>query len=233
MTRILDANRAGSIARLALVSVSYLVLNGIGTLPGAQAQTATGQGASSSLPPVTVTAPETKRRPSGASGPRSNSAARSRRTQTARRPEAVPATKPFAETHDARTGTAGYYANSTSVGTKTNTALHQPAAIGVGADQGFHPGPEHPQPHRPDALRAGCCDPSGRRQPRRTRDPRRRFQRQLLRQRFSRRRAVLPRHLQRPERRSAEGPGGAGVRTRRRRRRGQPHAQGSRRQPDL
>lgn len=129
MTKIFHANRTGSIARLALVSVSYLAL---GMPPGAQAQTASGQGASSPLPPVTVTAPETKRRTSSASGARSNNAARSRRTQTARRPEAVPATKPFAETHDARTGTAGYYANSTSVGTKTNTALiNLPQSVSV------------------------------------------------------------------------------------------------------
>jgi catecholate siderophore receptor len=132
MTRIFHADRAGSIARLALVSVSYLALNCIGTLSGAQAQTATGQGAASSLPPVTITAPEVKRRTSSASAPRTNSAARSRRTQTARRPEAVPATKPFAESHDARTGTSGYYANSTSVGTKTNTPLlNVPQSISV------------------------------------------------------------------------------------------------------
>ena len=48
---------------------------------------------------------------------------RRRQAQTARRPEPAAAPKPFAVSQDVRTGTAGYYANSTSSGTKTNTPL--------------------------------------------------------------------------------------------------------------
>src|ERR1700704_5614849 len=99
MTRISGANRTGSIARLVLVSASYLALNCAGALSGAQAQTATGQGAAS-LPPVTVTAPEVKRRANPSSAPRSNTPARSRRTQTARRPETAAEPKPFAQSQD-------------------------------------------------------------------------------------------------------------------------------------
>ena len=61
--------------------------------------------------------------------------------------------------------------------------------------------------------------PPGRGQSRRARHPRRRFQRELLRQRLSRRRAVFPRPVQRPEHRGAEGPERADLRPRRRRRR--------------
>ena len=44
--------------------------------------------------------------------------------QAARRPETTPAEpKPFAQSQDARTGTVGYYANSTSVATKSNTPI--------------------------------------------------------------------------------------------------------------
>jgi catecholate siderophore receptor len=122
MTRISGASRTGSIARLVLVSASYLALNCAGALSGAQAQTATGQGAAS-LPPVTVTAPEVKRRANPSSAPRSNSSARSRRTQTARRPETAAEPKPFAQSQDVRTGTVGYFSNSTSVATKNNTPI--------------------------------------------------------------------------------------------------------------
>src|SRR6195952_3054018 len=131
MTKTSHANRTGSIARLVLVSASYLVLNGLGTTAGAQAQTATAP-SGTSLPPVTVTAPETVRRSNPSSAPRANSAARSRRTQTARRPAAVPAAKPFAVSQDVRTGTSGYYSDSTSVGTKTNTPLlNVPQSVAV------------------------------------------------------------------------------------------------------
>jgi catecholate siderophore receptor len=122
MTKTSAANRAGSIARLALVSASYLALNCVGTLSGAQAQTATGQ-SGTSLPPVTVTAPEAKRRSNPSAAPRSNSTARSRRTQTARRPETAAEPKPFAQSQDVRTGTVGYFSNSTSVATKNNTPI--------------------------------------------------------------------------------------------------------------
>src|SRR5258705_2071609 len=52
--------------------------------------------------------------------------------QAARQPESTAAPKAFAVTQDARTGTVGIYANSTSVATKTNTPLiNIPQAITV------------------------------------------------------------------------------------------------------
>jgi len=115
--------RAGSISKFALLSVSYFALNFSLGMPDAHAQSAQGQSGASSIPSVTVTAPEAKRR-SGSSSPSStNTAARSRRTQTARRPETAAEPKPFAQSQDVRTGTVGYYANSTSVATKSNTPI--------------------------------------------------------------------------------------------------------------
>ena len=97
MTRKSHANRARSVAKLALLSVSYLALNFSIATPSAQAQSAQAQ-SGGSLPAVTVTAPDAaKRRSNPSSASRSNSSARSRRTQTARRPETAPAEpKPFA-----------------------------------------------------------------------------------------------------------------------------------------
>ena len=123
MTRKSQTNCVGTIARLALLTASYLALDlSIGAF-GAHAQSAQAQ-SGTSLPPVTVTAPQAKRRSNPSTASRTNSSARSRRTQTARRPEVVPAApKPFAQSQDVRTGTSGYFANSTSVATKTNTAI--------------------------------------------------------------------------------------------------------------
>jgi catecholate siderophore receptor len=92
-------------------------------LAGSQAfaQSAPAQG--TTLPPVNVTAPEAQRRPSASTASRRSGGTRSRRTQTARRPETTPAPKPFAESQDARSGTVGYFANSTSVATKSNTPI--------------------------------------------------------------------------------------------------------------
>ena len=134
---------AGSISKLAL-SASFLTLNCLIATPAAQAQSAQAEGSGSSLPPVTVTAPEAKRRSNPSSTSRTNSGTRSRRTQTARRLETTPAEpKPFAQSQDARTGTVGYYANSTSVATKSNTPIvNIPQSISVITkdfirDQGF------------------------------------------------------------------------------------------------
>jgi catecholate siderophore receptor len=114
--------RAGWISKFALLSVSYLALNFSFGTPDAHAQSVQGPGGAS-LPPVTVTAPETKRRSSSPSASRANSGVRSRRTQTARRPETATEPKPFAPSQDVRTGTVGYFSNSTSVATKTNTPI--------------------------------------------------------------------------------------------------------------
>lgn len=96
------------------------------------------------LPPVTVTAPESRRRAESAGPARAARGSAKRRAQTARRPEPAPAPKPFMVTQDARTGTVGYYSDSTSYGTKTNTPLlNVPQSISVLTkdfiqDQGTH-----------------------------------------------------------------------------------------------
>ncbi|MBO4226261.1 TonB-dependent siderophore receptor [Bradyrhizobium neotropicale] len=114
----------------------------------AQAQTAPSQGGASSLPAVTVDPPEARRRPASPAARSSTSAGRTRRTQAARRNETAPAASPppapsFGPSQDARTGTVGVYANSTSVATKTNTPLIDiPQSVSVVTkefiqDQGF------------------------------------------------------------------------------------------------
>ena len=67
-----------------------------------------------------------------------------RRSQSARRPEPASAPKTFGVSQDARTGTVGVYANSTSTATKTNTPLiNIPQSVNVLTkeyiqDQGTH-----------------------------------------------------------------------------------------------
>jgi catecholate siderophore receptor len=116
-------NTAGLLRSVALLSVSYAAL----ACAAAHAQTAgaTAQAqAGSQLPPISVTAPEVKRRASSAPAQRADRGGARRRVQAARRPEPQAAPKAaFAESQDARTGTVGVYANSTSVATKTNTPL--------------------------------------------------------------------------------------------------------------
>lgn len=113
----------GLLRSVALLSVSYAALACV----AAHAQTAeTTQQAQtgSQLPPISVTAPEPKRRASSAPAQRADRGGARRRAQAARRPEPQAAPKAaFAESQDARTGTVGVYANSTSVATKTNTPL--------------------------------------------------------------------------------------------------------------
>jgi catecholate siderophore receptor len=114
---------SGLLRSAALLSVGYAAL----TCTTAQAQTAgaTQQAqAGSQLPEIQITAPEAKRRARRVPSQRPDRAAQRRRSQVARRPEPQPAPRAaFAESQDARTGTVGIYANSTSVATKTNTPL--------------------------------------------------------------------------------------------------------------
>jgi catecholate siderophore receptor len=116
-------NTPGLLRSAALLSVSYAAL--ACTTAHAQTAGATQQAqAGSQLPPISVTAPEAKRRASSAATQRADRGGARRRTQAARRPEPQAAPKAaFAESQDARTGTVGVYANSTSVATKTNTPL--------------------------------------------------------------------------------------------------------------
>ena len=81
---------------------------------GAQAQQATPEArpGATALPPVSVDANKKKPRRAVRAAPTRGAPV------VAQQPQAKPA-----DTHDARTGTVGYYANSTSVATKTNTPL--------------------------------------------------------------------------------------------------------------
>jgi catecholate siderophore receptor len=80
--------------------------------------------AGSQLPAIQITAPEAKRRAGSAPAQHADRGAQRRRAQVARQPEPQAAPRAaFAESQDARTGTTGVYANSTSVATKTNTPL--------------------------------------------------------------------------------------------------------------
>ncbi|WP_245452974.1 TonB-dependent siderophore receptor [Bradyrhizobium sp. C9] len=115
--------RAVLIAKLSLLTASYLALSVPLVSSAAQAQSTPSQAGASTLPPVTITPPAAQRRRSAPSTSRSTTAARGRRTQTARRIEPAAAATPFTESQDARTGTSGYFANSTSVATRTNTAI--------------------------------------------------------------------------------------------------------------
>jgi catecholate siderophore receptor len=128
MTHALGVRRrTSSVAKSLFLSISYLALqSALGTsglgISSAWAQSAP-QASGAPLPPVTVTAPEAKRRVSSTKPQPAARSAQRRRTQTARRPEPVEPPKTTALSQDARTGTVGIYANSTSVATKTNTPL--------------------------------------------------------------------------------------------------------------
>jgi catecholate siderophore receptor len=111
--------------KAALLSVSYATLAMLVCATAARAQTtgATQAQAGAQLPPIHVTAPEAKRRASSTPTQRADRAAQRSRSQAARKPEPTTAPKAFALSQDARTGTVGIYANSTSVATKSNTPL--------------------------------------------------------------------------------------------------------------
>ena len=115
---------AGLLRSVALLSASYAALGCV----AAHAQTAEATQqvqAGSQLPPISVTAPEAKRRATNAPAQRANrTTGARRRAQAARQPQpqAAPAVA-FAQTYDARTGTVGVYTNSTSTATRTNTPL--------------------------------------------------------------------------------------------------------------
>jgi catecholate siderophore receptor len=105
--------------RLNRIWQAPIMLSLLATTASAQTPSQSGQ---NSLPSVTVGAPEAKRRPAPAAS-NTTSAHRTRNTRTARGPETPAQPKPFAETQDARTGTVGYFVNSTSAATKTNTPI--------------------------------------------------------------------------------------------------------------
>jgi catecholate siderophore receptor len=109
-----------------LLSASYLALSLPVQEAAAQTRPTPSQNGGASLPPVTVTAPES--RPRRTSSPQRNTnTGRSRRMAAARRNQSVPATapptSPFGPTQEARTGTVGVYSDSTSTATKSNIRL--------------------------------------------------------------------------------------------------------------
>jgi len=95
-----------------------------GSLAGPAPVRAQSQTPSSQLPPVNVTAPnETRRVARSAPAKRADRGSQRPRRQAARQTEPAPPPKELSMSQDARTGTVGVYSNSTSVATKSNTAL--------------------------------------------------------------------------------------------------------------
>ncbi|MBS0531085.1 MAG: TonB-dependent receptor plug domain-containing protein, partial [Proteobacteria bacterium] len=110
-------------ARTALLSASVVALSLAAGSAETHAQTAQGTGAAP-LPPIQITAPDAKRRSNTKPARQAERGTSRRRARAGSRPAqpSRPAPTP-ATTQDARTGTVGVYANSTSVATKSNTAL--------------------------------------------------------------------------------------------------------------
>jgi catecholate siderophore receptor len=123
------AIRRGRVARYLMAASRTAITMGVfGALAGGSqvhAQSAGGSQANpdAQLPPINVTAPDAPRRATSAPAHHAASGAPRRVSRAAHEVPAAPAPKPFAVPQDARTGTVGYYANSTSVATKTNTPL--------------------------------------------------------------------------------------------------------------
>jgi catecholate siderophore receptor len=96
------------------------------TCPDAQAQSPVSRhaAAGSELPAIQITAPEARQHIRSSPAPHAARSGQRHRAAAARHAEPqAPPIAAFAEPQDARTGTVGVYANSTSVATKTNTAL--------------------------------------------------------------------------------------------------------------
>ena len=125
----IGARNGGRYLGAASVIAMVATLGVFADVAPASAQTAAAEAqpqSGSQLPPVNVAAPEAKRtaRPTAPSKRADRSGPQRQRQQAAHQTEAAPpAPKAFGPSYDARTGTVGYYTNSTSVATKTNTPL--------------------------------------------------------------------------------------------------------------
>jgi catecholate siderophore receptor len=122
---------------LAAASRMVIAAAMLGVLAGgsqAHAQSAGGSQAKpdSQLPPISVTAPDAQRRSNSAPSQRADRGAPRRTSRASREQKPAPAPKQFAVPQDVRTGTVGYYTDSTSVATKTNTPLlNVPQSVSV------------------------------------------------------------------------------------------------------
>jgi catecholate siderophore receptor len=127
-----SARFQGAASVIAMVAVLGVFA---GVAPAAAQTAAAEPQPNSQLPPVNVAAPETQRtaRPTAPAKRADRSGAQRQRQQAARQVEpAPPAPREIMQTYDQRTGTVGYYTNSTSVATKTNTPLvNIPQSISV------------------------------------------------------------------------------------------------------
>ncbi|MGA7348603.1 MAG: hypothetical protein WBY01_24135, partial [Pseudolabrys sp.] len=108
---------ANSIAKAALLSVSYLALavaGGNSSSAQTSQQAPAAQPGASQLPPVQIEEPTRKPKRQRAQPSNRAGAAAVRRTAT---PQTTPAPQPsvWASTYDTTTGTVGVYTNSTSV----------------------------------------------------------------------------------------------------------------------
>jgi catecholate siderophore receptor len=118
--------KISALGGLMAVSASHAALAVLAGATAAHAQTAaatTPSRAESQLPPIEITSPEPQSRANSAAAQRADRGAQRRRSQAARQPQPTSAPKAFAVSQDARTGTVGYYADSTSSATRTNTPL--------------------------------------------------------------------------------------------------------------
>jgi len=112
--------KISALGGLMAVSVSHAALGVLAGATAAHAQTAAAappSRAASQLPPIEIASPEAQRRANSAA----DRGAQRRWSQAARQVQATTAPKAFAVSQDARTGTVGYYADSTSSATRTNT----------------------------------------------------------------------------------------------------------------
>ncbi len=119
--RIRGATRSTS--KSVLLSASYIVLGLAMCITDADAQQAApSPSGTNTLPPVVISQnkPKTQRKPRAASS--TSRARRAAQAPARNQPKSVEQTW-AADSQAARTGTTGYIANSTSVATKTNTAL--------------------------------------------------------------------------------------------------------------
>jgi catecholate siderophore receptor len=118
--------KISALGGLMAVSAGHAALGVLACATAAHAQTAAAappSRAASQLPPIEITSPGAQRRANSAAAQRADRGAQRRRSQAARQPQPTTAPKAFALSQDARTGTVGYYADSTSSATRTSTPL--------------------------------------------------------------------------------------------------------------